>query len=123
MKRYVNLNKLRDKREKEGSPAFPFRNASAVAQNTFYTVDFEGDSLYKKFVPMTDIEVINQSPNTIEFFKNDKSYGYIPAYGIRSYGDEGIYRFKIMNVDSADIAANKLLVTAFKAPRSTRVVR
>lgn len=117
------LRQRATEREIEGSPIFPFKNASAIAADGFYALDFTLDNKYRKYCPFDNIQIINESDNPVEYSINDDDPKRLPAYGIEGLSDIAIWRFKIQNVGSDNINANEIVLKLFKSARAVRIRR
>ena len=103
----------------ESSPQFDFTNSNSVTATVPLAIDMETqEPTSKKYLPMTDIEIINNSTVGLIFYPNqDRTRTYrIPAGVIKTFDVKDIPAFStgLIFTKSGTATANQIEVTIWK---------
>lgn len=112
-------NNTQYQRTYEASPFFEFSNAEISASDS-WIIDLEVQKPNsKKYLPLTNLRVVNNSTEAITVFVNQKTEGFtIPAGTIISldrFSIGSFYSLKVLNLDGSNsIGANELKISCWK---------
>ncbi len=107
------------RRTNEESPFFEFSNAEISASGS-WLIDLEQQKpASRKFLPLSNLRIVNNSTETITIFVNQKTEGFtIPAGTIISLDRFSIGAFhslRVLNLDSSNaIGENELKISCWK---------
>ena len=108
------------RRSYEASPIFNFTNDSEVSAGAGFLIDIgEADTKTKKYLPLSNVRIVNNSNVNIAFFPNQRSEGItIPSGTILSFDRNSIpaiYSLKFTNLDGSNsINANEVKVDVWR---------
>lgn len=116
------VNLLTERRWKyKPSPIYSFTN-SALAANAYQLFDFANvTQVYSTFAPFTNLQIINNSGQTIYAFFGDQyvNYDIIPAGQIKNYDSGalggGISQLRIQNAGSSSVSASTINISVYKS--------
>jgi hypothetical protein len=93
------------------SPAFTFKNLTAIAPQEYYIFDFETDSRQtKKWIPFNEVLVLNySSDNPIKVFINNIEVGLVPEGNSNTLRGTNTTQIKIQNIGITTIAVNYIV--------------
>lgn len=102
-----------------------FPNTEAIPADSFWEIQHNGlklsEGMSAAFVPCLGMAVLNQSPNNIKVFINETEDNAFRLTPNSSRGIEGIpiWDISVRNLDAAEIAINKIVVTNYNDMEQT----
>ena len=103
---------------RDGSPNF-FMNLGAIAAGAFQYVLVEDQfPKARKYQPMMNIVITNNSGENVDLQKNGQDFAKLPAGVIWSDTESPVWSFKITNNDATNVAANEISVNLSSPPMS-----
>ena len=103
---------------RDGSPNF-FMNLGAIAAGAFQYVLVEDQfPKARKYQPMMNITITNNSGEVVDLQINGQDYAKLPAGVIWSDTESPVWSFKITNNDATTVAANEISVNLSSPPMS-----
>ncbi|RLG11104.1 hypothetical protein DRN69_08190 [Candidatus Pacearchaeota archaeon] len=122
VKRDIISQKVRTqyRRTQEASPIFELSNDSTIGASSSVVFDIgEREPNSKKYLPLSNIRIVNNSTENIAVFINQRSEGVTVPAGTIITLDKGtipsIYSVKITNLDTSNsISANKIKFSVWR---------
>ena len=103
---------------RDGSPNF-FMNLGAIAAGAFQYVLVEDQfPKARKYQPMMNITITNNSDEVVDLQINGQDYAKLPAGVIWADSESPVWSFKITNNDSTNVLANEISVNLSSPPMS-----
>jgi len=106
------------RRTEEASPIFEYSAGVIVASASLIYDIGEDDTKTKKYLPLSNIRIVNNSTENIVIFINQRTEGFtIPAGTIISL-DKGtipsFYSIKITNISATDTSAGEIKISVWR---------
>ena len=103
---------------RDGSPNF-FMNLGAIAAGAFQYVLVEDQfPKARKYQPMMNITITNNSGEVVDLQINGQDYARLPAGVIFANSESPVWSFKITNNDATNVQANEISVNLASPPMS-----
>ena len=103
---------------RDGSPNF-FMNLGAIAAGAFQYVLVEDQfPKARKYQPMMNITITNNSGENVDLQINAQNYAALPAGVIWADTNSPVWSFKISNNDSTNVLAGEISVNLSSPPMS-----
>ena len=103
---------------RDGSPNF-FMNLGAIAAGDFQYVLVEDQfPKARKYQPMMNITITNNSGENVDLQVNGQNYAALPAGVIWADTESPVWSFKISNNDSTNVLAGEISVNLSSPPMS-----
>lgn len=106
-----------------GGGPWQFTIDSALSPNDPYLLDFRNmefnktKGYFKKWLPLDVAQITNQSPDhALRVTYNGIYESTVVPNAVETYGDQGITSIEVVNIGSADIAADNVTIEVKKEP-------
>jgi hypothetical protein len=113
LRRQRALTVLRD-----GSPNFYMTLGAIAAGASQYVLVEDQFPKARKYAPMMNITITNNSGENVDLFVNAQAYASLPAGVIWADSESPVWSFKISNNDSTNVLAGEISVNLSSPPMS-----
>jgi len=103
---------------RDGSPNFYMTLGAIVAGASQYVLVEDQFPKARKYAPMMNITITNNSGENLDLFVNAQPYASLPAGVIWADSESPVWSFKITNNDSTNVASGEISVNLSSPPMS-----